>query len=74
MKIKSERSCKTCLDLPLLQRRADARRGLHTATFISGYRGSPLGGFDSELERQRKRCDQFDIVHEHRAARHRRPT
>ena len=50
--------------LPMDQHRADARRGLHTATFISGYRGSPLGGFDSELERQRQRCDQFDIVHQ----------
>lgn len=50
--------------LPMDQHRADARRGLHTATFISGYRGSPLGGFDSELDRQRQRLDQFDIVHQ----------
>jgi indolepyruvate ferredoxin oxidoreductase len=28
------------------QHRADAARGLHTATFVSGYQGSPLGGFD----------------------------
>src|SRR3970040_1690200 len=37
--------------LPLDQHRADARRGLRTATFISGYRGSPLGGLDQTLER-----------------------
>jgi indolepyruvate ferredoxin oxidoreductase len=37
--------------LPLDQHRADIRRGLRTATFISGYRGSPLGGLDQTLER-----------------------
>jgi indolepyruvate ferredoxin oxidoreductase len=37
--------------LPLDQHRADGRRGLRTATFISGYRGSPLGGLDQTLER-----------------------
>jgi indolepyruvate ferredoxin oxidoreductase len=33
------------------QHRADVRRGLNTATFVSGYQGSPLGGFDKELLR-----------------------
>jgi indolepyruvate ferredoxin oxidoreductase len=37
--------------LPLDQHRADRRRGLNTATFVSGYRGSPLGGLDQTLER-----------------------
>jgi indolepyruvate ferredoxin oxidoreductase len=37
--------------LPLDQHRADKRRGRHTATMISGYRGSPLGGLDQTLER-----------------------
>jgi len=35
--------------LLLLQRAIDARDGLNTAGFVSGYRGSPLGGFDAEL-------------------------
>src|SRR5262245_39477655 len=37
--------------LPMDQYRADQRAGLKTATFISGYRGSPLGGLDLTLER-----------------------
>ncbi|HSF31635.1 MAG TPA: indolepyruvate ferredoxin oxidoreductase family protein [Candidatus Tectomicrobia bacterium] len=36
--------------LPMDQHRADQRAGLKTATFISGYRGSPLGGLDLTLE------------------------
>src|SRR5580693_8402171 len=35
--------------LLLLQRALDRRDGLNTAGFVSGYRGSPLGGFDAEL-------------------------
>src|SRR6059036_3903507 len=45
--------------LPLDQHRADRRRGLNTATLISGYRGSPLGGFDLTLERN------SDLLREH---------
>jgi len=35
--------------LPMLQKKRDAMFGLNTAGFISGYRGSPLGGYDQAL-------------------------
>ena len=37
--------------LPLMQAARDAAANLNTAGFISGYRGSPLGGFDQQLWR-----------------------
>lgn len=40
--------------LPMDQMRRDASAGLNTAAFISGYEGSPLGGYDLALHRVRK--------------------
>ena len=40
--------------LPLMQQMRDRAAGINTAGFISGYRGSPLGGFDLELWKARK--------------------
>lgn len=48
--------------VPLAQREIDRRRGANTAGFISGYRGSPLGGYDQELWRVRKLLEKSDIL------------
>ncbi|WP_242900847.1 indolepyruvate ferredoxin oxidoreductase family protein [Actinomadura terrae] len=47
--------------LLLDQRRADARRGWATAGFVSGYRGSPLGGLDQQLVRDAALLDRHGI-------------
>ncbi len=47
--------------LPLMQRLRDQAAGLNTAGFISGYRGSPLGGFDLELWRARKHLEAAKV-------------
>lgn len=43
------------------QARRDRTAGVNTAGFISGYRGSPLGGLDQELWRIADRLDQARI-------------
>ncbi|MEG0002527.1 indolepyruvate ferredoxin oxidoreductase family protein, partial [Comamonas sp.] len=48
--------------LPMLQQQRDAAAGLHTAGFISGYRGSPLGVYDQSLWAAKKHLAQHDIV------------
>jgi indolepyruvate ferredoxin oxidoreductase len=47
--------------LPIEQRASDRRRGLNTAGLISGYRGSPLGGYDIELWRARDALEASNI-------------
>ena len=47
--------------LPMLQRERDRAAGLSTGGFISGYRGSPLGGYDIALVRARKFLEQHDV-------------
>ena len=48
--------------LPILQRTRDALAGLNTAGFVSGYRGSPLGGYDQALWAARKHLAEHHIV------------
>jgi len=48
--------------LPLNVLRSDRARGLNTAVFISGYEGSPLGGYDLELQRHAKLLASYDLV------------
>ncbi|MEO1015903.1 MAG: hypothetical protein AAFX08_12015, partial [Pseudomonadota bacterium] len=47
--------------LPIDRRRLDRRAGHNTAGFISGYRGSPLGGYDQQLRSVQGLLDAHDI-------------
>ncbi|MGE4339267.1 MAG: indolepyruvate ferredoxin oxidoreductase family protein, partial [Pigmentiphaga sp.] len=47
--------------LPLMQRQRDLENGLNTAGFISGYRGSPLGGFDQALWKARDHLKEHHV-------------
>ena len=47
-----------------MQRQRDRAAGLDTAGFVSGYRGSPLGGLDLQLMRNKGLLDENDIVFE----------
>ncbi len=47
--------------LPMLQHQRDLERGLHTAGFVSGYRGSPLGGVDQAMWKAKKYLDEHNI-------------
>jgi indolepyruvate ferredoxin oxidoreductase len=44
------------------RRRLDAKAGLKTAGFLSGYRGSPLGGLDQQAHRAEAHLKANDIV------------
>ena len=47
--------------LMMLQQERDARAGLNTAGYVSGYRGSPLGGLDLALARAKPHLDRHHI-------------
>ncbi|WP_236792057.1 indolepyruvate ferredoxin oxidoreductase family protein [Amycolatopsis sp. GM8] len=48
--------------LPIDQHRRDTAAGRRTATFISGYEGSPLAGYDLELGRIRELLEANDVT------------
>jgi indolepyruvate ferredoxin oxidoreductase len=48
--------------IPLMQRTMDRAAGLDTAGFISGYRGSPLAAYDTELWRAGKFLEENNIT------------
>jgi len=48
--------------LPMLQRQRDALAGRNTAGFVSGYRGSPLGGYDQSLWQAKKHLAAQNVV------------
>ena len=53
----------TVCELLVARRALDERDGLDTATFVSGYPGSPLGAFDLALEGLGDRLGDSRIVH-----------
>jgi indolepyruvate ferredoxin oxidoreductase len=44
--------------------RHDRERGITTAAYVSGYEGSPLGGYDLELARHRELLGEYAILHQ----------
>jgi indolepyruvate ferredoxin oxidoreductase len=48
--------------LPMLQQERDKAAGLNTAGFISGYRGSPLGGLDQSLWKAKQHLAAHQVV------------
>ncbi|WP_244599974.1 indolepyruvate ferredoxin oxidoreductase family protein [Blastochloris tepida] len=47
--------------LTLMQKARDQRVGLNTAGFVTGYRGSPLGGLDQQFLRAKRLLEARDI-------------
>src|SRR6187402_3422717 len=47
--------------LLILQRQRDTQAGLKTGGFVSGYRGSPLGGLDQALWKAKKHLESHHV-------------
>src|SRR5262245_8266190 len=48
--------------LTLMQKERDRRAGLNTAGYVTGYRGSPLGGLDYQFQRAAKFLMPNDVL------------
>jgi indolepyruvate ferredoxin oxidoreductase len=48
--------------LMLMQKARDRASGLNTAGLVTGYRGSPLGGVDMQMQRAQKHLSAADIL------------
>ncbi len=48
--------------LCMMQKERDRLAGLNTGGYVSGYRGSPLGGLDQQFMRAKPFLDQHDVV------------
>ena len=46
----------------LMQQERDKLAGLNTAGYVSGYRGSPLGGLDQQFMRAKPHLDKHNVV------------
>jgi len=46
----------------LVQQERDRRAGLNTAGYVSGYRGSPLGGLDQQFMRARAALERHNVL------------
>ncbi|MGH2404368.1 MAG: indolepyruvate ferredoxin oxidoreductase family protein [bacterium] len=57
------RGVQALVRLPIDQSRRDQKAGLRIGTFISGYPGAPLAGYDLALQRIRPLLEEHDIVH-----------
>ena len=45
-----------------MQNERDRRAGLNTAGYVTGYRGSPLGGLDQQFQRASRASQRADVV------------
>ena len=50
--------------LTLMQKERDRRAGLNTGGYVTGYRGSPIGGLDLAMWKEQNNLKQNDIVFE----------